>query len=228
MPSSHGIFPTSLFKSRSREPSDNQLVATEPEYATLHRQPNPPYSPSASSSTQSSNYRDSLRRSISQIDIVNPLRRSISLRSGLRSDFNPTPISPRKPNNVLTFPSFVLKRQRSSDDFAQRHRYARTSVSYFDPSKPPHHSNMTSVQYRNPPPTRPSGTGQSSMSYSQSSNGTLGSSVPAGQSQNPQAVYQHIQDMASKRISTLDYLRKSYVSALASLLIQCPLTIRKS
>ena len=31
-------------------------------------------------------------------------------------------------------------------------------------------------------------------------------------SQNPNAIYQHIHEMASKRISTLDYLRKAYVS----------------
>jgi hypothetical protein len=35
---------------------------------------------------------------------------------------------------------------------------------------------------------------------------------PQAGSQTPQMVYQHIMDTASKRISTLDYLRKAYVT----------------
>jgi hypothetical protein len=64
---------------------------------------------------------------------------------------------------------------------------------------------------------RPVGASISSVntSYSQSSNG-LGSTMqvppPVAGSQTPQMVYQHIMDTASKRISTLDYLRKAYVS----------------
>ena len=41
-------------------------------------------------------------------------------------------------------------------------------------------------------------------------NGTYTAPAPvSGAPQNPYAVYQHIQDMSAKRISTLDYLRKA-------------------
>lgn len=82
-------------------------------------------------------------------------------------------------------------------------------------------STMTTVQYRNAPPGRPptshstSHSTLSSLNYSSASNGTA---VPQATipnlgpgTQNPSIVYQHILDTASKRISTLDYLRKAYV-----------------
>ncbi len=46
------------------------------------------------------------------------------------------------------------------------------------------------------------------MSSTQSAAASNATSVNSG-SQNPQVIYQHIHDMASKRISTLDYLRKA-------------------
>ncbi|TID13708.1 hypothetical protein E2P81_ATG01645 [Venturia nashicola] len=81
-------------------------------------------------------------------------------------------------------------------------------------------STMTTVQYRNPPPGRPptshsaSHSSMNNLNYSSINNGT-----PAPQqaipnlgpgTQNPSIIYHHIMDTASKRISTLDYLRKAH------------------
>ena len=60
---------------------------------------------------------------------------------------------------------------------------------------------------------KPPGTAQSNVSFGQGGGNphlpppaTLPSAVGV---QNPMMVYQHIQDISSKRISTLDYLRKA-------------------
>ncbi|EOD50772.1 hypothetical protein GTA08_BOTSDO01076 [Neofusicoccum parvum] len=63
--------------------------------------------------------------------------------------------------------------------------------------------------------SRPSGTAHSNMNFGQSS-GPLGAPAnipsvpPTTGGHNPHAVFQHIHDMSSKRISTLDYLRKAH------------------
>ncbi|KAI4280077.1 MAG: hypothetical protein L6R35_005978 [Caloplaca aegaea] len=75
---------------------------------------------------------------------------------------------------------------------------------------------MATVPYVND--SRPS-TGKASTSQSNSAFGQGGSSIPLpppGTSHNPHTVYQHIQDTASKRISTLDYLRKAILDLNAS------------
>ncbi|KAL8979957.1 MAG: hypothetical protein Q9177_006006 [Variospora cf. flavescens] len=69
---------------------------------------------------------------------------------------------------------------------------------------------MATVPYVND--SRPS-TGKASTPQSNSAFGQGGSSIPLpppGTNHNPHTVYQHIQDTASKRISTLDYLRKAH------------------
>ncbi|KAL8646106.1 MAG: hypothetical protein Q9210_006316 [Variospora velana] len=82
---------------------------------------------------------------------------------------------------------------------------------------------MATVPYVND--SRPS-TGKASTSHSNSAFGQGGSSIPLpppGMTHNPHTVYQHIQDTASKRISTLDYLKKApleYLRALNALLVE--------
>ncbi|KAJ9656955.1 hypothetical protein H2201_008358 [Coniosporium apollinis] len=70
---------------------------------------------------------------------------------------------------------------------------------------------MTAVPLRHPHQSgRPPGTAQSNVNFGQS-NGSLGPPapvLPSANSPNPYATFQHIHDMASKRIATLDYLRK--------------------
>lgn len=50
----------------------------------------------------------------------------------------------------------------------------------------------------------------------QQSNRTLAPAapIPVPNGSNPHLVYQHIHELASKRISTLDYLRKAYAPPL--------------
>ena len=61
---------------------------------------------------------------------------------------------------------------------------------------------------------RPPSTSHSSVGFGQGGNGTLPvpslPPAPLGTSQNPSTTYQQIHDVASKRISTLDYLRKAH------------------
>jgi hypothetical protein len=220
MPSSHGhgIFSSSLFRSsKPREITDNPAsqVASDPDPPAPLPQS---HSPSVTRTAPSqSYYHHSVRRSISsQISFVSPLKRSISLRSGLRSDYSNPPASPSRPNNVLTLPAFVVDRQSSADalNHARAPSHSSKGSTSLDPSRQPASANMTSVQYRNPPSARPPPTAQPNMSLYTQSNGSLGAPAPisstsAPGSQNPQAVYQHILDTSSKRISTLDYLRKS-------------------
>lgn len=77
---------------------------------------------------------------------------------------------------------------------------------------------VQTMAHRAAPPGRPPGTAHSNYSFgaseksaaapsSHSASTGSGSAVPNMQ----QAMYQHIIDTASKRISTLDYLRKAYV-----------------
>ena len=72
---------------------------------------------------------------------------------------------------------------------------------------------MTTTESR--PSTGKPGTSQSNVSFGQGGNSvplpppSLPSTLASGSIHNPHAVYQYIQDMSSKRISTLDYLRKA-------------------
>ncbi|KAL9040939.1 MAG: hypothetical protein Q9180_001607 [Flavoplaca navasiana] len=66
------------------------------------------------------------------------------------------------------------------------------------------------------PSTGKPGTSQSNVSFGQGGNSaplpppSLPSTLASGSIHNPHTVYQYIQDMSSKRISTLDYLRKAH------------------
>jgi hypothetical protein len=42
----------------------------------------------------------------------------------------------------------------------------------------------------------------------------IAASAQGGMQNNPNALYQHIHDMSSKRIATLDYMRKAFVCSL--------------
>ncbi|KAL8784667.1 MAG: hypothetical protein Q9213_003837 [Squamulea squamosa] len=66
------------------------------------------------------------------------------------------------------------------------------------------------------PSTGKPGTSQSNVSFGQGGNSAplpppnLSQTLASGNIHNPNTVYQYIQDMSSKRISTLDYLRKAH------------------
>lgn len=216
MPSSHGLFNSSIFKpSRLRDSSDVTTTSSDNQSDfTAESNSSPPRAPltSSSSAASSLHQRESHRRSFSrssQIAFPTTLRRSISLRSGLRSSTessNPSP--PRRAPSTSRLPSFGLRRQKSSDTF---HNHPISSTSTFDHSKLPTATMAAAVSYRSGQSVRAPGTASGNVPFGQG-NGTLGPAAQIGGAggQNPQAVFQHIQDAASKRISTLDYLRKSY------------------
>ncbi len=74
---------------------------------------------------------------------------------------------------------------------------------------------MATATSESRPSTGKPGTAQSNVSFGQGGNGAPLPSLSVPQppvgvgTHNPHTVYQHVQDMSSKRISTLDYLRKA-------------------
>jgi hypothetical protein len=154
----------------------------------------------------------SLRRSVSLRSVASPQRphyRPANLAHSFSTSVDPRPASSHSSKPLLHIPTFA-KRQKSTDNVRE---FAETPVDKFP-------GGMAAVQYRNTQPGRPPGTSHSmsNLNYSQT-NGSLASSAPAVPAvapgaQNPQTIYQHISDTCSKRISTLDYLRKAYVAWL--------------
>lgn len=110
-----------------------------------------------------------------------------------------------------------------------RRRYTSLSSAetapFFSPKSTPRSAipvvNMTVTPFGNSSRSetgKPPSSGQSSSGFSQGGNyaplpgsGLSAGYVnaPPGSLQNPNVVYQHIQDLSSKRISTLEYLRKA-------------------
>jgi hypothetical protein len=85
--------------------------------------------------------------------------------------------------------------------------YEKTPLSAVENQKGPF---AMSVPLRHPPTQKEVQQARrqdSSMSY----NGSLGPAAPISMPNgaNPHVIFQHIQELASKRISTLDYLRKA-------------------
>lgn len=74
---------------------------------------------------------------------------------------------------------------------------------------------MTSAPFANGAKREPTSNLSKSMSAPSTVDDTTSTAGPAPPvgigNQNPNAIYQHIHDMASKRISTLDYMRKASV-----------------
>lgn len=67
-------------------------------------------------------------------------------------------------------------------------------------------------------PARPAPPLHSHSDYGQITAASSGHVQAGGNAgvQNPIAIFQHIQDLSAKRISTLDYLRKAYASPQAA------------
>jgi hypothetical protein len=116
---------------------------------------------------------------------ASPLRRSISLRGVLRPVQFQSPPPPKK-------------QAGTSAPGAKRRilRWRNPSGSFADPSAAEEEDAMAYVQH-----------GGAALGPAAQIGGS-----GAGAPQTPQAVYQHILDTTAKRISTLDYLRKSFVS----------------
>lgn len=209
----------------------NSIQSTSTAYSRDSNSPPPIVIPSRTSSKASkrSSSRHRYSQSISNTVDLSSLRRSVSLRSvsspqgrHYRQASTATLAASVSIENLsshyskLHIPKFG-RRNKSSENF----RDGDTASDIESEKRDMLNSTLTTVQYRNAPPGRPptshstSHSTMSSLNYSSTSNGA-GVPQPAIPNlgpgiQNPSIVYQHILDTASKRISTLDYLRKAYV-----------------
>ncbi|KAF2142510.1 uncharacterized protein K452DRAFT_249261 [Aplosporella prunicola CBS 121167] len=138
-------------------------------------------------------------------DFGSNLRRSASLRSGHSAhSHNDDKREPDKPQSnaskaVLSIHNLTRARQKSHDHLAR--------------SPPdPHDPKMAGVGPMHPLlASRPPATSASNAPFGQSAPLAAPANIgPLAGGHNPNAIYQHIHDMSSKRISTLDYLRKAH------------------
>ncbi|KAF1993747.1 hypothetical protein P154DRAFT_625193 [Amniculicola lignicola CBS 123094] len=84
--------------------------------------------------------------------------------------------------------------------------YEKSPLSAVDNPKTPFAMNVPHVPHRYPPTQK-----EVQLARQQSNLGPgLGQAAPVGGGVNPNAIFQHIHELASKRISTLDYLRKAH------------------
>ncbi|EON62880.1 hypothetical protein W97_02105 [Coniosporium apollinis CBS 100218] len=228
--SSGGLFgrKSTIFGRRQKADTDAQTTTTTTATATATTTASPPDQSETSTTSSHRRRTASSRHSISSsvTDIGASLRRSTSLRSSSNASslkltspstttlatisYSPekgaTAANASKPTlSVSTF----TRRQRSSDNVQKEASlFSKSPLSASDPKAT---VGMTAVPLRHAHQSgRLPGTAQSNISFTQS-NGSLGPPapvLPSANSPNPYAVFQHIHDTASKRIATLDYLRK--------------------
>ncbi|KAH9876202.1 hypothetical protein J1614_004081 [Plenodomus biglobosus] len=155
------------------------------------------------------------------------LRTNTSHGTGSSSSHKRTPsatlaltYSPEKapvPNSVanasrptLSISTFSRSKQKSAEnvrpDAANTHVYEKSPLSAVDKPKTPFGTMAVPMPLRHPPSQK------EILQASQQSNRTLAPAppLPVPNGSTPNVVFQHIQDLASKRISTLDYLRKAH------------------
>ncbi|KAL8631775.1 hypothetical protein Q9189_002473 [Teloschistes chrysophthalmus] len=131
-----------------------------------------------------------------------------------------SPPTAHQPASSLT--ASPIQRHRKSDSASpqqSRPLTASPSFPHADFYQPPTLATMsaTAAFTGDTRPTAVKSTLQSNNSFSQGANNSvplpppsLSQTLATGSIHNPHTVYQHIQDTASKRISTLDYLRKAH------------------
>ncbi|KAI9714384.1 MAG: hypothetical protein M1820_000345 [Bogoriella megaspora] len=210
-----------LWNPKLREGGESSLtvvpvIGTTPPNASHDRK-------SSHSSTRSKRRESSLHSLTHSVtDFSTSVRRSISLRSptdSLPSETRdsplgnpPTSISPKKRSasaaghykSTLPVPAFARKKKsyEGSDQEGTGSRVKGILAAPFGPK--PKTSEMVNQ----------SGNAYASTFTHTQTGSTLGGPMSMSTSnsgaQNPNLVYQHIHDMASKRISTLDYLRKAH------------------
>ncbi|KAL9595047.1 MAG: hypothetical protein Q9219_006670 [cf. Caloplaca sp. 3 TL-2023] len=150
-------------------------------------------------------------------------RRAASSNASLSygTDFNGYSSLPGR-HQPLTSATSPTRKSQTFDSLASRS--SRPTASSQSPHADPNHSSGSIITMATPsfasesrPSTGKPGTSQSSnVGFGQGGNGlplpppSVPQALASGSAHNPHAVYQHIQDMSSKRISTLDYLRKAH------------------
>ncbi|MCJ1454985.1 hypothetical protein MMC28_005338 [Mycoblastus sanguinarius] len=160
----------------------------------------PSFSTKRSSTSSRSSHRSPPTSSVSQIPDRKPVPSRLS-----SSRHHPSATTPSHQN---------LSSQQSLDAIPPQ---LPTAFPYADLNNSTSSLTMASASFANgfrPDYGKPPSTSQSNVSFGQGGNNA---SVPtpnlppaAGGTQNPNIVYQQIHDVSSKRISTLDYLRKAH------------------
>lgn len=189
--------------------------------------------------------RHSLSSSVT--DFGSSLRRSASLRTTSTSSSShkktsstatlALSFSPEKgPTSNASRPSLSIatfsRRQKSAENMKPPEgggggsaAFSKAPLSAVEPPKTPFGMSVP-LRY---PPSQKQLQAQQQINYGQFS-GTLGPPAPiaigptASGSHNPGVIFQHIHEMASKRISTLDYLRKASVHRLHNIIYIPPTT----
>ncbi|KAF2035663.1 hypothetical protein EK21DRAFT_54282 [Setomelanomma holmii] len=110
---------------------------------------------------------------------------------------------------TLSISTFSRNRQKSSENVrpetSQSHIYEKSPLSAVDRPKTPF-GMAVPMPVRHPP------TQKEIIQANRQANAQLGPAapIPVPNGANPNIIFQHIHEMASKRISTLDYLRKAH------------------
>jgi hypothetical protein len=125
----------------------------------------------------------------------------------------PTNAAAQPTRPALSISTFSRNRQKSTENVrpdGSKQPYEKSPLSATDNPKTPF---SMAVPLRYPPTQKDIQQVRRQDSTSINYNSGLGPAAPIGIAGgvNPNAVFQHIQELASKRISTLDYLRKAYV-----------------
>jgi hypothetical protein len=202
------VFASSLFSSKQRSTNASSARQSNLTYTSNTSTPLTAQS-SAHSSAHSSIYLNTStthRRSFSRSSVDSSaqparpsIRRSISLRSPFRGKFS---------SATSPYDNAALDSQSSG----AVDRLPQTEPAHIPLQRAPTFDSFRSLHLRR------TNTEQTNMSLA---NGSLGPAAQIGGSggaNNPQSVYQHIIDTASKRIQTLDYLRKTFETPLLLLI----------
>ena len=183
------------------QPTDEAFDSIDQDYPT--ETPSISTRRSSTSSTSKSSYPSPYKSrtgsastaSLSQVD-----RKPVPAQVGKRHPSNTSALSSQKALSNLQTPDGTLTPLPIGAGYQSTGSLNMTTTmtangSRYDPAKPP-------------------STSHSSVGFGQGGNGalpvpSLPPAPPLGTSQNPSTIYQQIHDVSSKRISTLDYLRKA-------------------
>ncbi|OAG14727.1 hypothetical protein CC77DRAFT_948308 [Alternaria alternata] len=107
---------------------------------------------------------------------------------------------------ALSISTFSRNKQKSSDNVKTDPVHDKSPLSAVDKPKTPFANMAVPMPLRHPPSQK------EILQANQQSNRTLAPAapIPVPNGSNPNMVFQHIHELASKRISTLDYLRKAH------------------
>ncbi|CAN9253073.1 unnamed protein product [Alternaria alternata] len=108
---------------------------------------------------------------------------------------------------ALSISTFSRNKQKSSDNVkTDTVYYDKSPLSAVDKPKTPFANMAVPIPLRHPPSQK------EILQANQQSNRTLAPAapIPVPNGSNPNLIFQHIHELASKRISTLDYLRKAH------------------